>query len=60
MLEHYQDKPLTVPLMNLRNLPEDLWESVLAVVTSPPVSDYLNIGLSLSLQAPPLPKQIVS
>ena len=58
MMTHYQDKPLNVPLENLRNLPEDLWQAVLAVTTTAPVSDFLTVGLSLSFQVPPLPEQV--
>ena len=53
-MAHYRDRPLNVPLANLRNMPEDLWQAVLAVITTPPVSDFLAVGLSLSPQAPPL------
>lgn len=60
MREHHRDKPLQVPLMNLRNLPEELWQAVLAVLTTPPVSDFLAIGLSLSPQVPPLPERIAA
>ena len=55
LMAHYQNKPLSVPLSNLRNLPEDLWQAVLTVLTTPPVSDFLAVGLSLSPQIPPLP-----
>ncbi len=58
IMAHYQDRPLNVPLANLRNLPEDIWQAVLAVTTTPPVSDFLAIGLSLSPQVPPLPEQL--
>jgi len=57
MMQHYRDKPLNVPLASLRNLPEDIWQAVLAVVTTPPLSDFLSVGLSLSPQVPPLPEQ---
>lgn len=57
MRAYYRDKPLSVPLANLRNLPEDLWQATLSVITTPPVSDFLNVGLSLSLQVPPLPER---
>ena len=60
MMAHYQDKPLNVPLANLRDLPEDLWQAVLAVTTTPPVSDFLAIGLSLSPKVPPLPEQVTA
>ncbi len=52
MMEHYRDKPLSVPLANLRNLPEELWQAVLTVMTTAPVSDFLSIGLSFSLSFP--------
>lgn len=55
LMEHYQDRPFNVPLLTLRNLPDDLWKAVLAVMTAPPVSDFLATGLSLSPQVPPLP-----
>jgi hypothetical protein len=60
MMEHYRNKPLSVPLANLRNLPEDLWNAVLAVITTPPVSDFLSVGLSLSPQVPPLPERLAA
>jgi hypothetical protein len=60
MMAHYRDKPLSVPLANLRNLPEDLWHAVLAVITTPPVSDFLAIGLSLSPQVHPLPERVAA
>jgi hypothetical protein len=60
MIAHYRDKPISVPLANLRNLPEDLWQAVITVVTTPPVSDFLAVGLSLSPQVPPLPDQVAA
>ena len=57
MMEYYQNKPLSVPLTNLRNLPEDLWQAVLAVISTPPVSDFLGVGLLFSPQVPPLPER---
>ena len=57
MMAHHRDKPLNVPLANLRNLPADLWQAVWAVVTTPPVSDFLAVGLLLSPQVPPLPME---
>ncbi len=60
MMALYQDRPLSMPLTNLRNLPEDLWRTVLAVVTTPPVSDFLAIRLSLPPQVPPLPERIAA
>lgn len=60
MMDHYRTTPLRVPLANLRNLPEDLWQAVLTVLTTPPVNDFLNVGLSLSPQVPPLPVQVAA
>ncbi len=56
ILRHYQERPLSIPLANLRHLPDDLWQAVLAVITTPPVSDFLSVGLSLAPQVPPLPE----
>ncbi|MBI5650594.1 MAG: DUF2283 domain-containing protein [Chloroflexi bacterium] len=60
MMAHYRNTPLSVPLANLRNLPEDLWQAVLAVLTTPPVNDFLSVGLSLSPHVPPLPDQVAA
>ncbi|MCW5853420.1 MAG: DUF2283 domain-containing protein [Anaerolineae bacterium] len=60
MQAHHGDQPSHVPLTKLRNLPDDLWQAVLAVVTSPPVSDFLAVGLSLSPQSPPLPEHLAA
>jgi hypothetical protein len=57
MMAHHRDKPLNVSLANLRNLPEELWRATLNVITTPPVSDFLSVGLSLSPQVPPLPER---
>ncbi len=58
MMAYYRDQPLNVSLLNLRNLPEDLWQAVWTVLTTPPVSDFLGIGLALSPQIPPLPVHV--
>jgi len=58
MVAHHRDRPLSVSLANLRNLPEGLWQAVWAVVTTPPVSDFLAVGLTLSPQVPPLPERV--
>jgi hypothetical protein len=58
MMAHYKDKSLHIPLANLRSLPDDLWQAVMAVVTSPPVSDFLAVSLSVSPQVPPLPESV--
>ena len=60
MMEHYRNRPLTVPLANLRSLPDDLWHAVLTVMTQPPVSDFLGIGFSLVPHVPPLPERIAA
>jgi hypothetical protein len=60
MMAHFRNKPLSVPLANLRNLPEDLWQAVMNVITTPPVSDFLAVGLSLSPQIPPLPERMAA
>jgi len=56
--KHFQDKPANVSLTNLRNLPEDMWQAVLTVITTPPVCDFLETGLSFSPHLPSLPEQI--
>jgi len=58
MMEHYRNTPLSVPLANLRNLPEDLWQAVVTVLTTPPVNDFLSVGLSFSPHVPPLPDRV--
>ena len=58
LMAHYRDQLLNVPLSNLRNLPEDVQQAVLSVVMSPPVSDFLSVGLSLAPHIPPLPEQV--
>ena len=58
MMVQHQDRPLTISLNQLRDLPDDLWRTVMEVVTTPPVSDVLAVGLSLIPQTPPLPAPI--
>jgi len=58
MMAHYAGQPITIALANLRHLPEELWQAVLAVITMPPVSDFLAVGLSFRPQTPPLPALI--
>jgi hypothetical protein len=60
MISYHQNKPLTVSLKNLRSLPEDVWQAVFAVATTPPVSDFLGVELSLSPQIPPLPNHVAA
>jgi hypothetical protein len=56
MMAHHQDKPLTISLNRLRDLPDDLWQVVMDVVTAPTVSDVLAVGLSVMPLVPPLPQ----
>ena len=55
LMAHHQGKPLSIPLANLRHLPDALWQAVLEVIGTPPVSDFLAVGFSVSPQIPPLP-----
>jgi uncharacterized protein YuzE len=55
MMAHHQDKPLAISLDQLRDLPDDLWQAVIDVVTTSPVRDVLEVGLSVAPQVPPLP-----
>ena len=55
MMAHHQDKPLAISLDQLRDLPDGLWQAVIDVVTTPPVSDVLQVSLSVAPQVPPLP-----
>lgn len=58
MMAYHGDQPITIALANLRHLPEELWQAVMAVITTPPVSDFLAVGLSFRPQTPPLPALI--
>ena len=60
IMAHSHNQPIPVSLTNLRSLPEDLWQAVLTVLTTPPVSDFLAVNLSLSPQTPPLPEFIAA
>jgi hypothetical protein len=55
MRDRLAGKPLSVPLANLRNLPDDLWQAVLAVISTAPVSDVLDVAFAIDVQMPPLP-----
>jgi hypothetical protein len=55
MMAQHQHQPIPVSLTNLRHLPEEMWQVVLAVLTTPPVSDFLAVNLSLKPQTPSLP-----
>src|SRR5438128_2292437 len=58
MRDRLGDKPMTVPLANLRNLPEDLWQAIIAVISTAPVSDVLEIAFAFDVPTPPLPLQM--
>ena len=58
MVAHEGNRPISIPWGKLSQLPDDLRQAVLAVVTTPPVSDFLSVGLSLSLQVPSLPQRL--
>ncbi len=56
LMNAHREQPLIIPLMNLRSLPEDLWQAVLAVVTTARVSDFLAVNFSIAPRMPPLPE----
>lgn len=58
LMAHHQDKPLTISIDSLHNLPDDLWQATMTVITSSPVSDFLNVGLSFLPRVPPLPELV--
>jgi hypothetical protein len=58
MLARHRDQPFSVALTDLRGLPEDLWQAVLEVTTTAPVSDFLTVGLAMALPFPAVPEQI--
>lgn len=60
MMDRHRGEAFTVSLEALRNLPDDLWRSVVEVATAPPVSDFLAVGLSVVPQVPPLPGMGIS
>lgn len=60
LLVAHEKQPLTIPLSNLRNLPEDLWQAVLAVMTTAPVTDFLSVNLSILPHMPPLPEPVLA
>jgi len=55
VMAYHRDKPLVISLDRLRNLPDDLWQTVMDVVTMSPVSDVLAVGLSVAPQSLHLP-----
>jgi hypothetical protein len=56
MMAHHSSQPLTISLDRLRDLPDNVWQVVMDVVTKPPVSDVLTVGLAITPQVPPLPE----
>lgn len=60
LMAHHRDKPVAISIESLHNLPEDLWQATMAVITTSPVSDFLNIGLSLLPRVPPLPELVTA
>ena len=60
LMAYHQTEPIMVSLTKLRHLPEPLWQAVLSVATTPPVADFLQVGLSLSPQIPPLPEMAMA
>lgn len=55
IMRHHRNHPIRIPLADLCQLPEALRQAVLAVTTAPPVSDFLDITLSLSPRMPLFP-----
>jgi len=58
LMAHHRDRPLTISLERLRNLPENLLPIVMGVITSPPVSDFLTAELAIAPRVPPLPELV--
>jgi len=58
LMAHHRDKPLTISLERLRNLPENLLPIVMGVITTPPVSDFLTAELAIVPRVPPLPELV--
>ncbi|MFQ5870442.1 MAG: DUF2283 domain-containing protein [Candidatus Zixiibacteriota bacterium] len=45
LMAYHRDRPLTISLERLRNLPENLLPIVMGVITTPLVSDFLTAEL---------------
>ena len=60
MMAQQGNTPLNIPIANLRNLPEDLGQTVWRILSSAPVSDFLAVGLSLSPQTMVLPPSVTT
>ncbi len=55
MRERLAGRPISIPVANLRNLPDNIWQAVVAVISSAPVSDVLDVAFSFAIQVPSLP-----
>ena len=60
MMARHREQPFSVALADLRGLPADIWQAVLDVSTTPPVSDYLTVGLSMAFPFPATPELIAA
>ena len=60
MLERRREQPGNVTLSDLRGLSTDLWQAVLEVTTTPPVSDYLTMGISMAFPFPAAPELVAA
>ena len=58
--ERLHGQALSVSLDELRNLPGDVWQAVVAVVTTPPVSEILGVAFTISLPNPAVHKAEIS
>ncbi|OIN92968.1 MAG: hypothetical protein COS37_05020 [Anaerolineae bacterium CG03_land_8_20_14_0_80_58_20] len=58
MRENLAGRPVTVPLANLRNLPDEVWQAVVSVISTAPVSDVLDVAFSFAVQLPHLPAPV--
>ena len=60
MMARRREQPFSVTLSDLRGLPADLWQAVLEVTTTPPVSDYLTMGISIAFPFPAAQELVVA
>ena len=58
IIASHRDRPLTISLEQLRNLPKELWPAVLTVLTAPAVSGFLTTELTIAPCVPPLPERL--
>jgi len=52
MRDRLAGHPVSVPLANLRNLPDEVWQAVVSVISTAPVSDVLDVAFSFAVQIP--------